>query len=83
MDVLGPGEDIVSTWTGGPEATSTRSGTAMAAAHGAGIAATVLSEGIPPIKVFETIGELATKDAVTGLPGLTPNLLLYNDHTRH
>ncbi|MFD9418834.1 S8 family peptidase [Streptomyces goshikiensis] len=76
VDVLGPGENIVSA---GPGATTgTRSGTAMAAAHGAGIAATVLSQGTPANQVEAKIKSLATKNAVAGFNSATPNALLFN-----
>ncbi len=78
VDVLGPGEDIVSAWTGGRLATRTQSGTAMAAAHAAGIAATLLSQGTPANHVDARIKSMATKNAVTGLPSDVPNALLYN-----
>ncbi|WP_276611558.1 S8 family peptidase [Streptomyces sp. A1547] len=79
VDVLGPGEDTVSTWTGGPGATRTESGTAMAAAHVAGVAAYYLSQGsITSSQVTAKIVSSATKDAVTGLPAGTPNLLVHN-----
>ncbi|MGW5849861.1 S8 family peptidase [Streptomyces sp. NPDC055254] len=80
VDVLGPGKDIVSTGTGAAGTTATRSGTAMAAAHAAGIAATFLSAGSPaPDQLRQKIASAATKNAVTGLPAATPNLLLFND----
>ncbi|OEJ28963.1 hypothetical protein AS594_35625 [Streptomyces agglomeratus] len=76
VDVLGPGENIVSA---GPGATTrTRSGTAMAAAHAAGIAATVLSQGTPANQVDAKIKSLATKNAVAGFNSATPNALLFN-----
>ncbi|MEV0990846.1 S8 family peptidase [Streptomyces sp. NPDC049949] len=79
VDVLGPGKDIVSTWTGGTRTTGTRSGTGMAAAHAAGIAATFLSAGsLTSAQLTAKIVSTATKNAVTGLPSSTPNLLLYN-----
>ncbi|MGW4985858.1 S8 family serine peptidase [Streptomyces mirabilis] len=78
MDVLGPDENIVSAWTGGSGSTRTQSGTAMAAAHAAGIAATVLSLGTPANQGDAKVRSLATKNAVTGLSSGPPNALLFN-----
>ncbi|MFD9514438.1 hypothetical protein [Streptomyces mirabilis] len=50
----------------------------MAAAHAAGIEATVLTQGIPASQVHARVRALATKNAVTGLPSGTPNALLFN-----
>ncbi|MBT2453030.1 S8 family peptidase [Streptomyces sp. ISL-43] len=79
VDVLAPGQNILSVWTGGNTATATRSGTAMAAAHTAGIAATLLSaRSLTAAQVSAQIVRDATKNAVRDLPSTTPNLLLYS-----
>ncbi|MFF5488717.1 S8 family peptidase [Streptomyces virginiae] len=78
VDVLGPGVNIVSAWPGATGETRTQSGTAMAAAHAAGIAATILSQGTPAHQVDAKIKSLATKNAVAGFNAATPNALLFN-----
>ncbi|WP_370423961.1 S8 family peptidase [Streptomyces sp. QH1-20] len=79
VDVLGPGKDIVSTWPGSVGTAATKSGTAMAAAHAAGVAAIFLSsQNLTNAQTNAKILSAATKNAVTGLPSSTPNLLLYN-----
>ncbi|MFG2987308.1 S8 family peptidase [Streptomyces sp. NPDC048258] len=82
VDVLGPGEDTVSTWTGGAGATRTESAAASAAAHAAGLAAYHLSQGTHSnAQLTAKIVSAATKNAVHDLPAGTPNLLLYNSVT--
>ncbi|MFJ7063493.1 S8 family serine peptidase [Streptomyces microflavus] len=76
VDVLGPGENIVSAAPGAT--TGTRSGTEVAAAHAAGIAATVLSQGTPASQVEAKTKSLATKNAVADFNSATPNALLFN-----
>ncbi|MFD4866926.1 S8 family peptidase [Streptomyces sp. NPDC058412] len=77
VDVLGPGENILSAGTGATP--RTRTGTGPAAAHAAGIAATVLSQGTTsPAQVTARIRNLATKNAVSGFNAATPNVLLFN-----
>ncbi|WP_189719256.1 S8 family peptidase, partial [Streptomyces chryseus] len=67
VDVLGPGENTVSAWTGGPGTTRTQSGTAPAAAHAAGIAAAFLSQGtLTSPQAQAQIKSKGTKNAVTG-----------------
>ncbi|MFG2987642.1 S8 family serine peptidase [Streptomyces sp. NPDC048258] len=83
VDVLAPGKDILSAWTGPAGRTATRSGTAMAAAHAAGIAATFRStESLTHAQVGPRIKSAATKNTVKGLTSATPSALLYNDAPR-
>ncbi|MBQ0888634.1 S8 family serine peptidase [Streptomyces sp. RM72] len=77
VDVLAPGEDIRSAWPGAEVGTG--SGTALAAAHAAGVAATYMSaEYMTPDTALATITREATRNAVMNLPPNTPNLLVYN-----
>jgi aqualysin 1 len=79
VDVIAPGVSITAAWSTGDSATDTVSGTSMASPHAAGAAAKFL-EGAPgtsPEDVAETITAEATPGTITGVPGDTPNLLLY------
>lgn len=79
VDLFAPGKDIASASIFAP-GFETRSGTSMAAAHVAGVAALYLEEypDTPPALLAAALQQSATLDAVTD-PGLeTPNLLLYN-----
>ena len=80
VDVLAPGDNIRSAAPGGGSRTA--SGTAMAAAHAAGVAVTFLSaQPLTSAQVTAKIKETATKNAVSLLLPLTPNLLLFNGYT--
>lgn len=82
VDVFAPGLNIQSIWRGSKYATNTISGTSMASPHVAGLAAYFLSqaeEGVTPKQIKDKIIELATKDALSGIPKDTPNKLIYND----
>ncbi len=80
VDVMGPAEDTLSTWTGGEDETRTESEPASAAAHAAGIAAYYLSQqAVTNAQVTERILSTSTKNAVRDIPNHTPNLLLYNN----
>ncbi|MFB6614679.1 S8 family peptidase [Streptomyces sp. NPDC056367] len=83
MHLLGPGEDIVSTWIGGSGATRAQSGTAMAAAHAAGLAAYLIAlEGSKsPSDVKRRLQEYSTKGRLSGLTS-GPNYLLFNNYQR-
>ncbi|MFI8345271.1 S8 family serine peptidase [Streptomyces sp. NPDC085639] len=73
VEVLGPGKDIVSTWPRTVGTTVTKSGTAMAAAHAAGIAAIFLSaQPLTNAQLNTKILSTSTKNAVAGLPSSTP-----------
>ncbi|GAA2542868.1 hypothetical protein GCM10010435_08340 [Winogradskya consettensis] len=79
VDVFAPGVNITSAWITDNNATTTISGTSMAAPHVAGAAALYLAThtAATPAEVHAAIVSAATPDVVTG-PGLgTPNRLLY------
>ncbi|GAA4704353.1 S8 family peptidase [Streptomyces youssoufiensis] len=77
VDVLAPGEDIRSAWPGAQVGTG--SGTALAAAHAAGVTATYMSAGYStPDNALAAITEKATRNVIRNLPPNTPNLLVYN-----
>ncbi|KHN93746.1 subtilisin-like protease PR1I [Metarhizium album ARSEF 1941] len=78
VDILAPGSNILSTWPAGR--TNTISGTSMATPHIVGLGAYLASlEGYPgPQALCERIRALATRDAISGVPGGTVNLLAFN-----
>ncbi|MFZ3494672.1 S8 family peptidase [Streptomyces sp. 5.8] len=76
VDILAPGVDILSASSGSRTAIKTRSGTSMAAAHTAGVAAALLSEGVRPADTATKITSLAARGVITDLDSTTPNLLL-------
>lgn len=87
VDVFAPGEDILSTYIWQP--TASMSGTSMASPHVAGLLAYFLSltptEGsefamgnVDPTLLKTNVLKYATKNALSGLDGLSPNLLIYN-----
>ncbi|UNI22221.1 Cuticle-degrading protease [Purpureocillium takamizusanense] len=77
LDIFGPGTDVLSTWIGGR--TNTISGTSMATPHIVGLAAYLAAlEGKTGGSICSRIQELATKDAINGVPGGTVNLLAFN-----
>ncbi|MFJ1601560.1 S8 family serine peptidase [Streptomyces sp. NPDC088261] len=82
IDVYGPGVNILSDSATSDTSLNTTSGTGEAAAHAAGVAAYLMYLGKAPLhdaaKAKQTVIDLATKNALTGVPAGTPNRLLYN-----
>ncbi len=76
--ILAPGMNIASLWLGNGSA-STQSGTSMASPHVAGAAALYLqlNPTATPAQVRSALTSNATTGVATGVPGATPNLLLY------
>ena len=79
VDIYAPGSSIISTWHTGTAATSTLSGTSMAAPHAAGAAARYKATyGNAATATIDTwIKNRATLNVITGNPTGTPNRLLY------
>ena len=79
LDIYAPGVSITSSWyTGG---TNTISGTSMATPHVAGVAALYLgANGGSPSSVASALSSAATKDAISGVPAGTKNLLLFSNY---
>jgi subtilisin family serine protease len=80
VDIFAPGNAITSAWIGSNTATSTISGTSMAAPHVAGAVALHLGHITTTENTKEThdwINNVATYDVVTN-PSTTPNRFLYS-----
>jgi subtilisin family serine protease len=79
VDIYAPGSSVISTWHTGTSATSTLSGTSMAAPHAAGAAARYKATyGNAATATIDTwIKNRATMNVITGNPTGTPNRLLY------
>lgn len=80
VDIFGPGVSILSSWIGGNSATSSISGTSMAAPHVAGLAVYLQAlEGLStPAAVTNRIKALGTTGRVTGTLRGSPNLVSFN-----
>jgi len=79
VDILAPGVQIISAAITSPTATSSKSGTSMAAPHVAGVVANMLGNAptLTPAQVATQLVATATKSTLTGLPMGTTNTLLY------
>jgi len=85
VNVFAPGEFIIAAAAmGGPTDTGVRSGTSMAAAHVAGIAASILSMNptLKPFRLLQKIEDISTRGVITGVPGGkgTPTDLAFNGY---
>lgn len=89
VDLFAPGNAITSSWIGSDSATSTISGTSMAAPHVAGAVAVylghVLADNLPdatdPISVDLYLDKHATNGVLKDVASPTPNLLLYSSYS--
>ena len=83
VTLFAPGVQIKGAWIGSSTATKIIQGTSMAAPHVAGVLAAMLSDhryskfAHDPIKLRETLVDLATKNALFDIEDNTPNALLY------
>ncbi|KAK7418599.1 proteinase B [Neonectria magnoliae] len=80
VDIHGPGVGIVSSYIGSNTATTSLSGTSMAAPHVAGLALYLqVLEGLTsPASVTNRIKALGTSGRITGTLNGSPNLISYN-----
>jgi subtilisin family serine protease len=80
VDIYAPGMSITSLWIGEDGATATLSGSSVAAAHVAGVAALYLASdpSIPASGLCSALSSNATSGVLTGVPTGTPNKLVYN-----
>ncbi|MEU0554412.1 trypsin-like serine protease [Dactylosporangium sp. NPDC006015] len=79
MDLFAPGSNVLSAYHTSDTASTTMSGTSMAAPHVAGAVATYLT-GHPsatPAQVHAWVTDNASTGKMSGLPAGTPNKLLY------
>jgi subtilisin family serine protease len=81
VDIFAPGTNITSAWHTGNTATSTISGTSMAAPHVAGAAALYAGRnpGASPGNVFSYVLDQSTTGVLSGIGNGSPNRLLYVD----
>ncbi|KAJ3525706.1 hypothetical protein NMY22_g10463 [Coprinellus aureogranulatus] len=80
VDVFGPGSNVISSWIGSSNsATNSISGTSMATPHVAGVVAYLIAKdgNISPAAMETKIKNLATKNAISGIPSGTANNLLH------
>jgi subtilisin family serine protease len=79
VDIFAPGQAILSAWRTSDTATSTISGTSMAAPHVAGVAARFLqsSPGSSPAAVRNALVAAASLNRLSGIPSGTSNRLLF------
>lgn len=77
VDLIGPGEGILSSWIGSAGATAVQSGTSMAAPHVAGMAARFLqaSPGVGASGILDTLRGQETVSGVSDAPAGTTTLL--------
>ena len=78
LDLFAPGDDVTSAWIGSDTATSSQSGTSMAAPHAAGVAATYLQNdpSLSPATVAQLVKGNATPGKVMNAGAGSPNSLL-------
>jgi subtilisin family serine protease len=82
LDIYAPGVSITAAWYTSTTATSTISGTSMAAPHVAGVAALYLSTnpGATPQQVRDALVANATKNMVRSAGTGSPNALLFSNY---
>lgn len=80
VDIMAPGENIISTWTNHDLAAAYMSGTSMAAPHVSGVVALVLSyKQVSPDEAIALLRQTSTKDTIDSIPKSNVNYLLYID----
>jgi subtilisin family serine protease len=83
VDIMAPGEAILSTYSSADNAAAYMSGTSMAAPHVAGVKALWLSKRNQGPEILDAIlRESAGKNMIDGLPKSTINYMLYNNPPR-
>lgn len=80
LDLFAPGSSVVSAWASSDGATTTLSGTSMAAPHAAGVAALYLSAepGLTPQQVASRLVTDSTPNKVGSRGSNSPNRLLFS-----
>jgi subtilisin family serine protease len=80
VDLLAPGNQIISSWHTSDTATTILTGTSRASSFTAGVAALYLQRhpGATPEQVADAIIDGSSKDKLSGLDPGTPNRLLFS-----
>ncbi len=78
VDLIAPGDGIVSASHQNDNGTATKSGTSMASPHVAGAAAKLLSAGVPMNQIEAALIEQSSKGRISN-PNGTPNRLLFSN----
>lgn len=78
VDLIAPGDAIVSASHQSDTGTANKSGTSMASPHVAGAAAKLLSAGVPMNQIESTLIEQSSKGRISNANG-TPNRLLFSN----
>ena len=84
LDLFAPGDNIVSAGIDSPRATTTASGTSMAAPHVAGLVARMLSTSptMNPTSAMAAIIDMATSSAVRDAGPQSPTLLAFGESAK-
>nr|QIK03896.1 subtilisin-like serine protease precursor [Lignosus rhinocerotis] len=80
VDIIAPGVSVISAWFTSDTAINIISGTSMATPHVAGLVACLISDGgnLLPEAMSDRLQQLATKNAISGVPPGTVNYLARN-----
>ncbi|KAG1499118.1 hypothetical protein G6F47_003968 [Rhizopus delemar] len=80
VQILAPGDNILSSYIDSKTSTTSMSGTSMASPHAAGVAALLVAQsaGSSPSAIYKQMSSLATSGSISYINGNTVNKLLFN-----